>query len=415
MTTSLFFTIQLVVQLSSAEPIVTVTEMPISVNRVIEKVETQSALGFLARITAIADRITAGKVSKDLAEVEAKRKVSGLPTGVYRLRIFPRDNPEVVSVRHADSLVSVVLSVKTGRVIRFGFGSVHGDAKYTIERCRERAETFYRAAAGKYRLGEPFVTTYGSGGKYSSTTADFLFDQIIPTSKFPIGGRVQAIMNMTTGLPETIEMSYPPEYEPAGRIASPLELDAVAARVGKDATGWASVRLGSTGPRYEVPNYLWVSTGLTAADRKLASAGKAKLIQEYSVNDASSYDAKENRYRRFVQVILDAQTVKPLALIPVYLMQGAAGGVNLPVRPEGKTWTLGRASGLLTPVGKATPPAEGKTLALRAGLKEWIFPVFHERRWYLDGQVYSANEKLDAEAARTEPLPKIRLNSPAPK
>jgi hypothetical protein len=70
---------------------------------------------------------------------------------------------------------------------------------------------------------------------------------------------------------------------------------------------------------------------------------------------------------------------------------------------------------LLRPVGEATPPAEGKTLALRAGLKEWIFPVFHERRWYLDGQVYSANEKLDAEAARTRPMQKIRLNPPSPK
>jgi len=381
----------------------------------IGKIDTIRAGKFLEALTLLGDRITSGKVGQDMAELDRRRAAAGLRTRVYRLRIFPHDNPETLSIRRPDSTLSAVFSVRTGEVIRFGFGQTNGNVKYTVAECQEFAKTFYRVAGGKYRLAEPFVKTYGSGGKWDSPVVDFMFDQIIPSSRFPIGGRIQIAMSMATGLPQFVEMSYPPEYEPAGRIASPLELDAVAARVGKDATGWASVRLGSTGPRYEVPNYLWVSNGLTTADRKLASAGKAKLIQEYSVNDASSYDAKENRYRRFVQVILDAQTAKPLALIPVYLMQGASGGVSLPVRPEGKTWTLGRASGLLTPVGEATPPAEGKTLALRAGLKEWIFPVFHERRWYLEGQVYSANEKLDVEAARTRPMQKIRLNPPAPK
>jgi len=208
-------------------------------------------------------------------------------------------------------------------------------------------------------------------------------------------------------------MSWAPDLEPATKIAAPLKMNAVAAQLGMEVTGWSSVKVGSTGPRYEVPAYLRVSNGLTFADRLLVSKGMAKLVQEFSVCDASSFDPKGRRYRRFVQVVVDAQTARPLAVMPVYLMQGAGGKEKIAVAISGKSWTLGGASGTLKLIGEAGAPTGGKVVGLRSGVDEWIFPTFRHGRWYLDGKVYSANPVITAVASSVTQMPKFTLNPPA--
>lgn len=117
---------------------------------------------------------------------------------------------------------------------------------------------------------------------------------------------------------------------------------------------------------FHVPDYLGMPNRMQALHKRRLSEGRACLVYEVTVHDASVDVPTGDRRRPFVQVYVDAETGQPIGLLPAYKRLGVSLE-EVPRRTfrwEG-TWSVGEVEGTIRRSAKEPPIADKLVLLTR--------------------------------------------------
>jgi hypothetical protein len=259
------------------------------------------------------------------------------------------------------SRVSLTLHRESGLLLGFGVHTPDAEQVPNLspEDCVAKAAEWYRAAGGTHET------------VLERSEIDVLPQRVYVKLAYVASGTphrfqagVETYIDRTHGFPAIMWVDPLPAYDPPRRIVAKEQAVANAVAAAAEFTGWKLLEAASQDAAYHVPAYSKLPNRLSERHRARASAGRAGLVYEVSVNDGR-YEWKQGEPRPFVQVYVDAETGEPIALLPVVLMRGGSGAAERPFS-WGGTWTVDGVSGAVEPTA-GDPPVRGRPVSLSRG------------------------------------------------
>jgi len=342
--------------------------LPLTSTPAIGSFRTKKALEFIDELIAYSEKYAPGVV-RDFVNQDYFNK--------YKLAISE-------SRIHVFRGVGVIYSKRTGEILTVGLygGAADQPKNVDADECVRRAKEFYRFVGGKYDLKLSYLDESKNLCK-----VNMVFTQIIPGEKYAVGGDIEVVFDQNVGLPEVMEMSYPPEIERAHKEISSEDAGSAAAAAAMQFTGWERVEVGVFEPRYIIPSYSGLPNAMSERHRRLVKESKANLIYEVSVNDSTSWNESEKRFDRFVQVYVDGETGLAIAALPAYRMRGGASARIVKAKDADITWSCGKAEGKLVLSDQKTPE-DGKPVVLKNSKNGYLKGKYSRKAGLL---YYSAN------------------------
>ncbi|GIK32275.1 MAG: hypothetical protein BroJett009_12670 [Armatimonadota bacterium] len=256
----------------------------------------------------------------------------------------------------------------TGRMHAMGF-QVPSESRapnLSIDQCVEKVKEYYRLVGGTNSLSLQRTEIDLSMDRETFLYVYVSFSFTAPGTAYRFASGIEAIVDRTYGTPENMQIGEIPPYDAPANVVSKDDAVANAIAAASQYTGWSVLEGASQEPMFHVPDYLGMPNRMQAVHKRRLSEGKACLVYEVTVHDASVDLPTGDRRRPFVQVYVDAETGQPIGLLPVYKRIGALSE-DLPRRAFdwSGTWAVGSTTGKILPSSKEPPFAQKRVLLVR--------------------------------------------------
>ncbi|MCL4285108.1 MAG: hypothetical protein KJZ62_08385 [Fimbriimonadaceae bacterium] len=306
-------------------------------------------------------------------------KAASLAHRLWEFAAFPEDQkrkywenymsvaPRFFSLRYRNR-VGLAYSTPTGRLFACGIShpSENRAPNLSVDQCVEKVREYYRLVGGTNSLSLQRAEIDLSMDRETFLYVYVYFSFTAPGTAYRFASGIEAIVDRTYGTPENMQIGEIPPYDAPANVVSKDDAVANAIAAASSYTGWSVLEGASQEPMFHVPDYLGMPNRMQAVHKRRLSEGKACLVYEVTVHDASVDLPTGDRRRPFVQVYVDAETGQPIGLLPVYKRIGAPSE-DLPRRAfdwDG-TWTVGSTTGKILPSSKEPPFAQKRVLLVR--------------------------------------------------
>lgn len=273
----------------------------------------------------------------------------------------------MVTVRYRGR-VGLSYARPTGRLFACGisYPSENRAPNLSIDQCVEKVKEYYRLVGGTNSLSLQRAEIDLSMDRETFLYVYVYFSFTAPGTAYRFASGIEAIVDRTYGTPENMQIGEIPPYDAPANVVSKDDAVANAIAAASQYTGWSVLEGASQEPMFHVPDYLGMPNRMQAVHKRRFSEGKACLVYEVTVHDASVDLPTGDRRRPFVQVYVDAETGQPIGLLPVYKRIGAPSE-DLPRRAFdwSGTWTVGSTAGKILPSSKEPPFAQKRVLLVR--------------------------------------------------
>ncbi|BBO24907.1 MAG: hypothetical protein L6Q31_08115 [Fimbriimonadaceae bacterium] len=306
-------------------------------------------------------------------------KAASLAHRLWEFAAFPEDqkrkyweNSMSVTPRFLNldyrNRVGLAYSTPTGRLFACGisYPSENRAPNLSIDQCVEKVKEYYRLVGGTNTLSLQRAEIDLSMDRETFLYVYVSFSFTAPGTAYRFASGIEAIVDRTYGTPENMQIGEIPPYDAPANVVSKDDAVANAIAAASQYTGWSVLEGASQEPMFHVPDYLGMPNRMQAVHKRRLSEGKACLVYEVTVHDASVDLPTGDRRRPFVQVYVDAETGQPIGLLPVYKRIGALSE-DLPRRAFdwSGTWAVGSTTGKILPSSKEPPFAQKRVLLVR--------------------------------------------------
>lgn len=264
--------------------------------------------------------------------------------------------------------VGLSFVTSTGRLHAIGFqlASENRAPNLSVDECVEKVEEYYRLVGGRNSL---FLQRAEIDLSMDRETFQYVyvnFSFTAPGTAYRFASGIEAIVDRTYGTPDNMQIGEVPPYDAPANVVSKSDAVANAISAASQYTGWSVLEGASQEPMFHVPDYLGMPNRMQAVHRQRLSEGKACLVYEVTVHDASVDVPTGDRRRPFVQIYVDAETGQPIGLLPVYKRIGTAGEpIPRKTFDWSGTWSVGLTTGKIVPSSKEPPFAEKRVTLSR--------------------------------------------------
>ncbi|MCZ7580325.1 MAG: hypothetical protein M5U21_05840 [Fimbriimonadaceae bacterium] len=256
----------------------------------------------------------------------------------------------------------------TGRLFACGisYPSENRAPNLSVGQCVEKVKEYYRLVGGTNSLSLQRAEIDLSMDRETFLYVYVYFSFTAPGTAYRFASGIEVIVDRTYGTPENMQIGEIPPYDAPANVVSKDDAVANAIAAASSYTGWSVLEGASQEPMFHVPDYLGMPNRMRDVHRLRLAEGRACLVYEVTVHDASANLPVGDRRRPFVQIYVDAETGQPIGLLPVYKRIGAPSE-DLPRKPFdwSGTWSVGQASGLIRSSSKEAPFANKPVLLTR--------------------------------------------------
>lgn len=306
-------------------------------------------------------------------------KAASLAHRLWEFAAFPEDqkrkyweNSMSVTPRFLNldyrNRVGLAYSTPTGRLFACGisYPSESRAPNLSVDQCVEKVKEYYRLVGGTNSLSLQRAEIDLSMDRETFLYVYVSFSFTAPGTAYRFASGIEAIVDRTYGTPENMQIGEIPPYDAPANVVSKDDAVANAIAAASQYTGWSVLEGASQEPMFHVPDYLGMPNRMQDVHKRRLSEGKACLVYEVTVHDASVDLPTGDRRRPFVQVYVDAETGQPIGLLPVYKRIGALSE-DLPRRSFdwSGTWAVGSTTGKILPSSKEPPFAQKRVLLVR--------------------------------------------------
>lgn len=327
-------------------------------------------------------RVVYQQGAKDYGEVDAPSALS-LAHRLWQYAAFAEDrdrghwenwivvSPRMVTVRYRGR-VGLSYARPTGRLFACGisYPSENRAPNLSVDQCVEKVREYYRLVGGTNSLSLQRAEIDLSMDRETFLYVYVYFSFTAPGTAYRFASGIEAIVDRTYGTPENMQIGEIPPYDAPANVVSKDDAVANAIAAASSYTGWSVLEGASQEPMFHVPDYLGMPNRMQAVHKRRLSEGKACLVYEVTVHDASVDLPTGDRRRPFVLVFVAAETGQPIGLLPVYKRIGALSE-DLPRRAFdwSGTWAVGSTTGKILPSSKEPPFALKQVLMTRGNAK----------------------------------------------